>query len=80
IVRTLRDVLILHSGGELNVKGTRLDQRKAAASKISSIKAVAALRILWDAKTKIKSVEDMRLVTDMVLTLLADTLTEGGLQ
>lgn len=80
IVRTLRDVLILHSGGELGIKGTRLDQRKAAAGKINSVKAVAALRILWDAKTKIKAVEDMRLVTDMVLTLLADTLTEGGLQ
>lgn len=74
IVGTLKDVLILHAGGVLNLEGEALKARKNLQTKISTLKAIACMKILWDSKVKTKSIENPSVLLDVVVALLYDVL------
>lgn len=74
LIKALKDVMILHAGGKLDLDGTRLKWRTELARKVPAVKALAALKLLWDSKVRPRQSEDPRLIFDMTLLLIGDTL------
>lgn len=74
IATTLRDLLVLRSGGTLHQQGSALAQRQQLADRLDAGTIVAALRVLWDYKTKIRSSEDPAVALDLTLVMLGTAL------
>jgi len=73
LVSLFRDLLILHAGGELAVQGQALAHREALTRRIPAEKCVAACRILWDLRTKVRMV-DQRSTLDLALVMVQESL------
>lgn len=70
----LRDVLVLHAKGELSQRGDSLKIRQELATLIPALKALSAIRILWDLNSKLKVGESNRGLLDLSVAVLAQTL------
>lgn len=80
LIETLRDLMILRSGGTLAVTGGGLRLREELNQKLEPERIFGALRLLWDLKTKIRSAEDSRSSFDLALMLVSDLFTRGRQQ
>ncbi len=78
LVGALRDVCILRAGGDLTAQGTALDVRRNLADHIDGPTAFAALRILWDVKTKIRAGDDPRTALDLAVVMLTDVFAPAA--
>lgn len=74
LTAAVRDLLVLHSGGELEVQGEALLIRQELAKHISAATAVALIRLLWDLKTKVRVAESTRAHLDLTVTMMTETL------
>lgn len=70
---TLRDVLILSFGGELDMSEDWLESRRLIAKTVPQDKLVSALRILWDLRTKFKVCDELKAL-QLASILLVETL------
>lgn len=52
VVRCLRDMLVLQGGGQINAQGSALSLRDSLARAVASVSVVAAMRVLWDLRTR----------------------------
>lgn len=73
IVAAVRDVMVIDSGGSVARQGAALEQRQKLASLLSPGRMFAAMKVLWDFKTKIR-VEDMHASFNIACVLLAEAL------
>jgi DNA polymerase-3 subunit gamma/tau len=69
----LRDALVLRSGGEVTKTGVALAARQNLALTLEAPALVAALKILWEFKTKVR-IDDNRQMLDLAIVMLAETL------
>ena len=77
LISCLRDLLILSSGGEIVGTGTGIEKRKELTLRLEPERILAALKLLWDLKTKIRSSTDARSNLDLALILVAEVFTRG---
>lgn len=74
---TLKDVLILHAGGEVDATGEGLALRKSIASYLEPERVVASMRMIWELKTKVRASSNPRSNLDLVVVLVSDIFTQG---
>lgn len=77
LVRCLRDLLILRSNGDLQLTGPSLESRKELALRIESERILAAVKILWDLKTRVRMTEDARGNLELALMLVSEVFSRG---
>lgn len=77
LTRCLRDLLVLRAGGTLPDTGEGLDQRRALASHLEAERVMAAIKILWDLKTKIRPADDPRGSLDLAVALIGEVFLRG---
>jgi DNA polymerase III gamma/tau subunit len=71
LIRALRDVIVLRAGGVLNPPNEPL---RDLALRIPNERVLAALRTLWDARTRLRSLTDPRQDLDLVVILVTQVL------
>lgn len=71
LVQTLRDILVLRCDGTLPHAGDALTARTQLAGRIDSAQAVAAMRVIWDLKTKLNN-DDHHTAIDLAVTLIGE--------
>lgn len=77
LVGVLKDLLILKSGGAVEASEAGVVQRKELASSLEGDRIMAALRILWDLRTKTRQSPDPRGNLDLALILVSEVFTRG---
>lgn len=80
LVRTLSDLLVLRSGGSTDHVGPAESDRREIAYLLSQERIVAAMKVLWDLKTKVKSSSSPAMDVRLAMTLVCDVLTAGRQQ
>jgi DNA polymerase III subunit gamma/tau len=75
IVGLFRDLLILKGGGSIPSQGESLEARTRLASRLDPVRLFAAMRTLWDLRTKIRVGEDSRSSLELSVVMLADQLS-----
>jgi DNA polymerase III subunit gamma/tau len=73
VVACLRDILILRAGGMPAVQGTSLMLRQALARSIDEQRAAAAMRVLWDLRTRAPRIEP-RSSLELALVMCSERL------
>lgn len=74
LITCLRDLLVLHSGGQITKTGPAHAARKTLAEATTPAVVVAACQILWDLKVKVRAADDQRASLDLATVMLAQTL------
>lgn len=74
VIKCLRDVMILKSGGNISCQGESLNLRIELAKRLELVQAFAACRILWDLATKFKTSEDPLSALDLTIVMLAEVM------
>lgn len=74
LIRALRDVLVLRSGGTLDPPD---DSLRDLALRLPNERVLAALRTLWDARVRLRPSPDARADLDLAAILLAEVLSRG---
>lgn len=77
ITACLRDLLVLRAGGQITRVGAELDLRIALSTRIEGDRLLAASKILWDLKTKIRETDDPFGSTSLALTLVGEVFMRG---
>jgi DNA polymerase-3 subunit gamma/tau len=77
MVRLFRDLLVIRSGGAVTATGPALDARKALAQRMETERIFAAIRLLWDLKTRVRGVPEGSVHLEHVLILVSEVLTRG---
>jgi DNA polymerase III subunit gamma/tau len=76
VVVTLRDIMIIQGGGKTTLRASALRSRTELANSVSSLKLMAAMRVLWDLKVKLRVGDDstsaLSLAVSMMISVLAD--------
>lgn len=80
IVRCLRDMLVLRSGGVLAVAGTSLEARRELSLRVGPDRVVAAMRMLWDIRTRMRAADDPKSNLELALALITDVFARGKSQ
>lgn len=78
IVRVLRDIMVIHGGGELELTGQALAIRQTLAARADPDRVYAAARVMWDLTTKIRFSEDPRGNLELAVMLMLDSYTAGS--
>ncbi len=74
---SIRDLFVLKSGGSVTAAGKALEDRIKLAQLVKSNALFAAVRILWELKTKVRQSENPRVSLEQALILVAEKLSEG---
>lgn len=77
LIACIRDLFILRSGGTLLVTGSAYETRHELALKLEPERLLAAIRILWELKTRVRVTEDPRGNLELALILVAEAFTRG---
>jgi DNA polymerase-3 subunit gamma/tau len=74
IVRCLRDILVLHTGGTtVTAQGEALLARKALASRLTDAQVIGAMRVIWDLQ-KVRVGNDPRMLLDLAATMVTEVV------
>lgn len=77
VIRVLRDILVIRSGGTLQIEGAGFEARRELALRLEKERVLAALNILWQIKTRIRGTENPRINLELALILVAEVFTRG---
>ena len=72
LAATLRDLLVLRTGGVLHWQGISLTQRRTLADRADTATLVGALKILWDLRTKVRPGDNARVSLDLAMTMTTE--------
>lgn len=75
IVKCLRDVVVLKSGGTIVRQGAALDARRLLAARVDAEKVYAAMRVLWQLKVAIRGGDDPRACMTLAAVLVGEALS-----
>ena len=76
LISCLRDLMVLRSGGTLRATGEDYEVRRALAVKLEQERLLAAVKVLWEIRTKVRS-EDPRGSLELALVLITEVFTRG---
>ncbi len=77
VVHVFSELWILRSGGAIRRTGVSLEARKELALRLESERILAAAKILWDLKTRVRVSDDSRGNLELALMLIAEIFTRG---
>lgn len=77
LIETLRDLLIIKTGGALQIEGTAAENRRMLASRLDVATIVRINVLLWDLKTKIRPSDDPRGSLDLAIMMIIELLSRG---
>lgn len=77
ITRLFRDLFVLRGGGRLSVTGSALEARERLASVIDVDRLYAAIKTMWDLKTRTRSTDDPRGNLESATILVNEVLNRG---
>lgn len=77
VVQCLKELLILRAGGQIKHSGDRLTLRHELTLQLEPERILAALKILWDLRTKVRNSSDPRGNLDLALILVSEIFTRG---
>lgn len=80
VVGVLRDILVLRSGGSLQIEGAGFEARKELAYLLEKDRVIAACNILWQWKTRLRGSENGRTNLELALILVAEVFNRGKVQ
>lgn len=80
LIELLRDLLVIRSGGELSMATSAIEARRELTLRLEPERILAALKLLWDLRTKIRSSTDTRGNLDLMLVLVSEIFTRGKQQ
>jgi DNA polymerase III subunit gamma/tau len=72
-VETLRDIIVLKGGGNLNCSGDMLESRTRLSKKLDLTECVKAISIIWDLQTKLSNTDPVRGL-EMAFAMLGEIL------
>lgn len=75
LIETLRDLLVLRSGGDITAQGDALATRRQLADSVQTSALFAALATLWDLKTKIRADDNPRAFLDLAIIMISAKFT-----
>jgi len=75
IVMCLRDVVVLKAGGSIVRQGAALDARRLLSSRVDPERVYAALKVLWQLKTMIRSGGDARACMTLAVVMAGEALS-----
>lgn len=73
LTETLRDIMVLGSGGAVSKHGEALAARQRLAEKLTPAAAFSGLKLLWDLRVRVRG-GDTRTGLDLVVAMLGDAL------
>jgi DNA polymerase-3 subunit gamma/tau len=73
-ISTLRDVLVLRCGGEVHKAGTTLAARQSLALVMETPTVLAALKVLWQLKTQMRT-DDPRSSLELAVVMLSEVIS-----
>jgi DNA polymerase-3 subunit gamma/tau len=74
LVGCLRDILVLHAGGEVTAQGTPLEARRSLAARLTGGQVVSAMSVLWSLRTKVRAGSDSRSGLELALVMASEAL------
>lgn len=74
MVSCLTDVLVLGSGGSVSAQGASLAARKGLAARLDTPRVTAALRVLWELRTKVRVGTDPRSSLELAVVMCLEQL------
>lgn len=74
LITTLRDVVVLHAGGELRQQGLAREARKQLTQVIGQDGAMAALKVFWTLKTQVRAGDDPRALLELSVCMAGEQL------
>lgn len=74
LVALMRDVLVLASGGSVARQGQALAARQALVPRVSPEQLFAAMRNLWELKTKYRHGDDPRTALDLAIVMVFEAI------
>ena len=77
LISAFRDMLILRSGGTLSLGASSIEARRELAVRLEAERILAAMKLLWDLKTRIRTSSDSKGNLDLVLVLVSEIFTRG---
>jgi DNA polymerase III subunit gamma/tau len=77
IITCLRDILVLRCGGEISKTGTALATRQNLALALDTPVVVAALKVLWQLKTQLRT-DDARSSLELAVVMLSEVIHTTG--
>lgn len=67
-----KDILVLHAGGATSKQGQALEGRRRLVQSLQPAAVVANMKLLWDIKTKLRALSDIRSSLDLAIALITD--------
>lgn len=80
LVQLLSDILVYRSGGKTEHVGAALQARKELAYMVDQNRVVAAMKIIWDLKTRVKASSNPASDVRLAVTLIGDLMSQGRQQ
>lgn len=77
VLSCLRDLLVLKSGGLLTQTGPSFESRKELAYHLETERILAACKILWDLKTRVRGSDNPRGNLELSLILMSEVFSRG---
>lgn len=77
LIETIRDLMVLKAGGAPAAEGVALDNRKQLAALVDGEQLFAAVKVLWDLKTRIRVHEHSPSNLALVLIVLSGIFSRG---
>lgn len=77
LIECVRDLLVLKAGGTIDLAGDFLDKRKFLALRLEQERILAAVRLLWDLRTKVRAGNDPKGNLELAAILLSEVFTRG---
>lgn len=77
IIRVIRDIMVIHGGGDLDLTGRALEHRRSLAARTDPDRVYATARIMWELKTRLRFNDDQRGNLELAIMLMLDTYTAG---
>lgn len=77
LVQTLSDLLVLRAGGTTSHVGKSQQDRKELAYMVEQERIVAAMKVVWDLKTRIRASSNPASDVRLAVTLIGDVMTRG---
>lgn len=77
LIRLFTDLLVIRAGGTLTHVGPALEERKQLAVQVEQDRLLAAMKTMWDLKTRVRGSDDASGDVRLVLTLITDAFTRG---
>lgn len=77
LIACIRDMFIFHAGGSPDVTGEGFEYRRLLAKNIEPQRLQAAAQMLWEVKTKLRTIDDPRGTLELVVMLISEIFTRG---